>query len=68
MVDPSAQETAALHAAMRPVGEVMEEIGWQVRLADLTQAQVLTLIEVAVGAFQEAMLEAASCAVTEDFS
>ena len=53
---------------MRPVGEVMEEIGWQVRLSDLTQAQVLTLIEVAVGAFQEAMQEAASCAVTEDFS
>ena len=68
MVDPSAQETAALHAAMRPVGEVMEEIGWQVRLADLTQAQVLTLIEVAVGAFQEAMQEAAPCVVPEDFS
>lgn len=53
---------------MRPVGEVMEEIGWQVRLADLTQAQVLTLIEVAVGAFQEAMQEAAPCVVPEDFS
>jgi hypothetical protein len=32
----------------------MEEIGWQARFSDLTEARVLTLIEVAVGGFQDA--------------
>jgi hypothetical protein len=40
---------------MRPVAEIMEEIGWDTRLIDLTEPQVLTLIEVAVGGFQDAM-------------
>ena len=44
-----------MRAAMRRVAESMGEIGWTTRLQDLTEAQVLTLIEVAVGAFQEAM-------------
>ena len=44
-----------MRAAMRPVAESMGEIGWQTRFQDLTEPQVLTLIEVAVGAFQEAM-------------
>ena len=35
--------------------EIMEEIGWDTRLIDLTEPQVLTLIEVAVGGFQDAM-------------
>ena len=35
--------------------EIMEEIGWQTRLADLSEAQVRTLIEVAFGGFQDAM-------------
>ena len=42
----------ATEAALR---EAMEEIGWETRLIDLTEPQVLTLIEVAVGGFQEAM-------------
>jgi hypothetical protein len=40
---------------MKPVAAIMEEIGWQARFCDLTEAQVLTLIEVAVGGFQDAM-------------
>jgi hypothetical protein len=40
---------------MRNLGEAMQEIGWNTRLCDLNEAQVLTLIEVAVGAFQDAM-------------
>jgi len=40
---------------MKPVAEIMEEIGWQARFSDLTEAQVLTLIEAAVGGFQDAM-------------
>lgn len=55
MVDLTDQERAAIRATLKPVAEVMEEIGWQTRLADLTEPQVLTLIEVAVGGFQDAM-------------
>ena len=55
MVDLTEQEKAAIRAAMKPVAEVMEEIGWQARFSELSEAQVLTLIEVAVGGFQDAM-------------
>lgn len=55
MVDLTEQERAAIRAAMKPVAELMEEIGWDKRLADLTEAQVLTLIEAAVEGFQDAM-------------
>lgn len=55
MVDLTEQEQAAMRAAMRRVAETMGEIGWSTRFQDLTGPQVLTLIEVAVGAFQEAM-------------
>jgi len=55
MVDLTEQERAAIRAAMRPLAESMGEIGWSMRFQDLTGPQVLTLIEVAVGAFQEAM-------------
>ena len=60
MIDLSDQERAAIRAAMKPVAEVMEEIGWPTRLADLTEAHVLALIEVAVGGFQDAMHAAAA--------
>ncbi len=50
---------------MKPVAEIMEEIGWQTRLIDLTEAQVLTLIEVAVGGFQDAMHATARTAEAE---
>ena len=55
MFDLQPEEKAALRAAMQPVAEIMEEIGWLTRLCDLSEAQVLTLIEVAVGGFQDAM-------------
>jgi hypothetical protein len=55
MVDLTAQEKAAIRAAIRPVAEIMKEIGWGRRLADLSEAQVLTLIEVTMGGFQDAM-------------
>jgi hypothetical protein len=59
MFDIQPEERAALRAAMTPVAEAMEEIGWERRLCDLDEAQVLTLIEVAVGGFQDAMLATA---------
>ncbi len=55
MVDLTDQERAAIRATVRLVGEIMEEIGWDKRLADLSEPQVLTLIEVAVDGFQHAM-------------
>ena len=60
MVDLTEQEQAAIRAAMKPMAEIMEEIGWEVRLIDLSEAQVFTLIEVAVGGFQDAMRDIAA--------
>ena len=60
VIDLSDSERAAIRAAMKPLAEVMEEIGWTIRLAALTEEQVLALIEVAVGGFQDAMHEAAA--------
>jgi hypothetical protein len=42
---------------MNLVAEIMEEISWQTRLCDLTEQQVLTLIEVAVTGYQDALRE-----------
>jgi hypothetical protein len=55
MFDLQEEERAAIRAAVKPVAEIMEEIGWLTRLCDLSEAQVLTLIEVAVGGYQDAM-------------
>ena len=54
-----------MRAAMRRVAETMAEIGWGTRFQDLSEAQVLTLIEVAVGGFQEAMQAIARQAAAE---
>ena len=62
MVDLTEPERAALAATLRPVAEIMEEIGWETRLIDLSEPQVLTLIEAAVGGFQDAMATMASAA------
>jgi len=59
MVDLTEQEKAALRHAVKMLAEVMEEIGWETRLIDLTETQVLTLAEVCVGGFQDAMLATA---------
>ena len=59
MVDLTEQEQAAIRAALKPLAEVMDEIGWDTRLIDLTEPQVLTLIEVTIGGFQDAMHAAA---------
>ncbi len=65
MVDLTEQEQAAIRYAMKMAAEIMEEIGWKTRLIDLSEAQVLTLIEVAVGGFQDAMLATAKGDGTE---
>ena len=60
MVDLTEEERMSMLAAVKRVAEVMEEIGWERRLADLTEPQVLALIEVAVEGFQDAMREIAA--------
>ena len=59
MVDLTEQEQAAIRHAMKMVAEILEEIGWDTKLTDLKEQQVLTLIEVAIGGFQDAMRESA---------
>ena len=65
MVDLTEQEQAAIRATVKLVAEILEEIGWQNRLIDLSEVQVLTLIEVAVGGFQDAMHATAKGDTTE---
>ncbi len=65
MVDLTEQEQAAISSTIKLMAEIMEEIGWQTRLIDLSEAQVLTLIEIAVGGFQDAMLATAKADGTE---
>ena len=65
MVDLTEQEQAAMRAAMKPVAEIMAEIGWSVRLNELTEQQVLTLIECAVGGFQDVMRATAKTDASE---
>jgi hypothetical protein len=60
LVDLTAEEKAAISAAVKMVAEVMEEMGWLTRFCDLTEPQVLTLIEVAVGGFQDALRDIAA--------
>ncbi len=55
MVDLTEQERAAIRAAMKPIAEFLEGVGWEARLVDLTEHQVLKLIEIAVEGFQDAM-------------
>ena len=65
MVDLTEQEQAAIRAAMKLVAELMDEIGWDRRLADLSEVQVLSLIEAAVEGFQDAMRSSAASDSTE---
>jgi len=66
MVDPTLAEQAAIRSTMKPVAEIMEEIGWQTRLANLSEQQVLTLIEVTVTGYQDALREYVAAHSTTD--
>tara|TARA_R110002167_G_C12707254_1_gene655199 strand:+ start:18764 stop:19018 length:255 start_codon:yes stop_codon:yes gene_type:complete len=65
MVDLTEQEQAAIRTTIKLMAEIMEEIGWETRLIELSEHNVLTLIEVAVGGFQDAMLATAKGDDTE---
>ncbi len=66
MIDPTLTEQAAIRSTMKPVAEIMEEIGWQTRLADLSETQVLILIDVTVTSFQNALRECAAASRADD--
>ena len=66
MIDLTEEEHMAIVDAMRLVAEIMEEIGWETRLRDLTRDQVMTLIEVAVGGYQEALRDSVAAAPRTD--
>jgi hypothetical protein len=57
MVDLTEEERAAVTATMQRIALLMEEIGWQTELANLTEPQVRALIEEAVEGFREAMAD-----------
>lgn len=50
MIDPDEREQAALRAALKNMAELMAEIGWTKRFADLSEAQALALTTAAVDA------------------
>lgn len=65
MVDLTEEERAAITATMQCMGLLMDEIGWQTKLADLTEPQVRALIEDAVEGFREAMADIAKSQTPE---
>ena len=59
MVDLTEEERAAITATMKRMALLMDEIGWGTSLANLSEAQVRSLIEEAVEGFWEAMSDIA---------
>lgn len=59
MVDLTEEERAAITATMKRLALLMDEIGWGTSLANLSEAQVRSLIEEAVEGFREAMSDIA---------
>jgi hypothetical protein len=60
MIDPTPLERAAFQACLKPMGELMAEIGFEVPPAHYRREQALQLIEVIVTAFQERIVAAAA--------
>ena len=65
MVDLTDEERAAVSATMKRLALLMDEIGWQTQLADLSVAQVRAVIEEAVEGFREAMADIAKAKTPE---
>jgi hypothetical protein len=65
MVDLTDEERAAITATMKRVALLMDEIGWGTSLADLSEAQVRSLIEEAVEGFRDAMSDIAQASALE---
>ena len=59
MVDLTEEERAAVSATMKRLALLMDEIGRQTQLAELSEHQVRAVIEEAVEGFREAMADIA---------
>ena len=59
MVDLTEEERAAVTATMKRLALLMDEIGWQTSLTNLSEAHVRAVIEEAVEGFREAMADIA---------
>ncbi|QQR69215.1 MAG: hypothetical protein IPI58_00580 [Alphaproteobacteria bacterium] len=57
MMDPTDIEKRCMERVLKPLGEVVAEIGMDKPLSHYTRAQILTLIEVVVGNYQTYMAE-----------
>ena len=57
MIDPSDLERQAMRSCLIPLGEYVGSIGMERSLADYSQEEVLTLIDVVVTAYQEHMID-----------
>jgi hypothetical protein len=56
MIDPTPHEIAAMRAAIQPMAEYIgADIGYEKPLKDYSRAEILTLIEVVVTAYQDAL-------------
>jgi len=60
MPDLTEEEHMAVLGSLKAVARQMEEYGWETRLCDLTETQVLHLIETAVQEFRAGMAEIAA--------
>jgi hypothetical protein len=56
MINTTEMENEAIVSCLKPLGDYVSTIGMQRPLADFSRQEVLTLIEVAVTAFQAHML------------
>jgi hypothetical protein len=65
MVDLTEEERAAVTATMKRLALLMDEIGWQTPLANLSEAHVRAVIEEAVEGFREAMADIAKTKSSE---
>jgi len=65
MVDLTDEERAAVSTTVKRLALLMDEIGWQTRFSDLTEAQVRALIEEAVEGFRAAMSDIAKASAPE---
>jgi hypothetical protein len=65
MVDLTDEEHAAITTTMKRMALLMEEIGWGTSLANLSEAQVRSLIEEAIEGFREAMSDIAKANALE---
>jgi hypothetical protein len=59
------EERLAIALTLKKLAKMMEEIGWEKRLADLSETEVTALVEETIEGFQEAMARIARAESSE---